>query len=50
MVDEYPEQTLGEVQVGPVSSWGEIQNPDTIATLDAIAASELIRDLEGLRA
>lgn len=50
MVDEYPEQTLGEVQVGRPSSWGELEEPDTFAVLDAITASELIRDLEALRA
>lgn len=49
MVDEYPEQTLGEVQVGKPSSWGEVQDPEVFGTLDAIAASELIRDLEALR-
>jgi hypothetical protein len=49
MVDEYPEQTLGEVQVGKPSSWGEVQDTEVFGTLDAIAASELIRDLEALR-
>jgi len=49
MVDEYPEQTLGDVQVGKPSTWGEVQDPEAFATLDAIAASELIRDLEALR-
>jgi len=50
MVDEYPEQELGEVQVGKPSAWGELQNAEPIGRLDAISASELIRDLEGLRA
>jgi len=49
MVDEYPEQTLGDVQVGKPSTWGEVQDPQAFGTLDAIAASELIRDLEALR-
>lgn len=49
MVDEYPEQTLGEVQVGQPSTWGELRNPQAFATLDDVAASELIRDLEALR-
>jgi len=50
MVDEYPEQELGEVKVGPPGSWGEIQEPEAFSALDDIAASELIRDLEALRA
>lgn len=50
MVDEYPEQELGEVKAGPPGSWGEIQAPEAFSALDAISASELIRDLEALRA
>ena len=50
MVDEYPEQELGEVKVGPPGSWGEIQAPEAFSALDPISASELIRDLEALRA
>ncbi|WP_399678154.1 WGR and DUF4132 domain-containing protein [Xenophilus sp.] len=50
MVDEYPEQELGEVKVGPPGSWGEIQEPEAFSALDDISASELIRDLEALRA
>ena len=50
MVDEYPEQTLLEVQVGKPSSWGDMQNAEPISLLDPISASELIRDLESLRA
>ncbi|MDA7416250.1 WGR and DUF4132 domain-containing protein [Xenophilus arseniciresistens] len=50
MVDEYPEQELGEIKVGPPGSWGEIQAPEAFSALDAISASELIRDLEALRA
>lgn len=50
MVDEYPEQTLGQVQVGKPSGWGDMQHAQALDQLDAIAASELIRDMEGLRA
>lgn len=50
MVDEYPEQKLGEVQVGKPSGWGNMQNAETLDQLDPISASELIRDMEGLRA
>ena len=50
MVDEYPEQELGEVKMGPPGTWGEIQSPEPFSALDAISASELIRDLEALRA
>ncbi|SFD45730.1 DUF4132 domain-containing protein [Paracidovorax konjaci] len=50
MVDEYPEQELGEVQVGKPSTWGELQDAEPIGRLDPISASELIRDMEGLRA
>jgi predicted DNA-binding WGR domain protein len=49
IVDHFPEQTLGEVQVGQPSSSGDLQHPEPFATLDAIKASELIRDLEALR-
>ena len=49
MVDEYPEQELGEVKMGPPGAWGEIQSPEPFSALDAISASELIRDLEALR-
>jgi predicted DNA-binding WGR domain protein len=50
MVDEYPEQTLGQVQVGKPSGWGDMQDAEALHQLDAISASELIRDMEGLRA
>ncbi len=50
MVDEYPEQTLQEIKVGKPSSWGELQTPEAINLLDQISASELIRDMEALRA
>ncbi|GHT88563.1 hypothetical protein AGMMS49543_26910 [Betaproteobacteria bacterium] len=50
MVNEYPEQTLGEVQFGKKTQRGEIRDPKAFTGLDAIAASELIRDMEGLRA
>jgi predicted DNA-binding WGR domain protein len=49
MVDEYPEQTLGDVQVGEPAAWGDIRHPEAFSKLDDIAASELIRDLEALR-
>jgi len=50
MVDEYPEQTLGQVQVGKPSGWGDMQAAEALHLLDPISASELIRDMEGLRA
>lgn len=50
MVDEYPEQNLLEVIVGKPSQWGEIQSREPFSQLDPISASELIRDLEALRA
>ncbi|XDF34541.1 DUF4132 domain-containing protein [Paracidovorax avenae] len=50
MVDEYPEQELGDVQVGKPTAWGEMQNAEPIGRLDPISASELVRDMEGLRA
>ncbi|KWS04320.1 Molybdate metabolism regulator [Lysobacter capsici AZ78] len=50
MVDEYPEQTLQEVQIGKPSSWGNMQTAERLSGLDPISASELIRDLEALRA
>ena len=49
MVDEYPEQTLQEIQIGIPSSWGELQKPERLHLLDPISASELIRDMEALR-
>jgi hypothetical protein len=50
MVDEYPEQTLGQVQVGQPSGWGDMRDAEALHLLDPISASELIRDMEGLRA
>jgi len=50
MVDEYPEQTLQEITVGSPSNWGEIGAAESLAILDPIATSELIRDIESLRA
>jgi hypothetical protein len=50
-VDEEPEQNLGEVTYGTETSWGGL-NTDTqreFGELDAISASELIRDMEALR-
>ncbi|MBN3820098.1 DUF4132 domain-containing protein, partial [Paraburkholderia sp. Se-20369] len=49
MVDEYPEQALGGVQAGTRSGWGAMSQPEALALLDEITASELIRDLEGVR-
>ncbi|MGV6482577.1 DUF4132 domain-containing protein [Stenotrophomonas rhizophila] len=50
MVNEYPEQELGDVQFGSPGAWGDMQQADPLSALDPIAASELIRDLEALRA
>lgn len=50
LVNEYPEQTLGEVKVGTPGHWGDIKAPEAFSALDAISASELIRDMEALRA
>lgn len=50
MVDEYPEQTLQEVSVGTPSAWGAVGTEETFTHLDPISASELIRDMESLRA
>ncbi|KRB97054.1 WGR and DUF4132 domain-containing protein [Duganella sp. Root198D2] len=49
MVDEYPEQTLQVITVGSPAAWGEIRSAESLAILDPIAASELIRDMESLR-
>jgi len=38
------------VQVGKPSTWGDMQNAEPMTALDPISASELIRDLESLRA
>ncbi|KVU25009.1 polymerase [Burkholderia ubonensis] len=48
-VDMYPEQALGALQTGSPSNWGGVREPDALSTLDEISASELIRDLEGMR-
>jgi len=50
MVDEYPEQTLQVITVGSPAAWGEINAGESLEILDPIAASELIRDIESLRA
>ena len=51
MVDEYPEQTLGEITLGRAfrSGWSQKEELSTFDSLDPILASELIRDLERLR-
>ncbi|MBL8300054.1 MAG: DUF4132 domain-containing protein [Rhodanobacteraceae bacterium] len=48
LVGEYPEQNLQELQVGVPTSWGGMQDTKPFSALDAIAASELIRDMEAL--
>ncbi|UOD30603.1 DUF4132 domain-containing protein [Massilia violaceinigra] len=48
LVDEFPEQTLEQLTVGLPGSWGGIDEPEPLSTLDPIAASELIRDMQGL--
>lgn len=48
LVDEYPQQTLLQLQVGRPSAWGDMQDTKPFATLDPIAASELIRDMQAL--
>ncbi|WP_313916420.1 DUF4132 domain-containing protein [Tahibacter sp.] len=48
LVDEYPQQTLLQLQVGRPSEWGDMQDTKPFATLDPIAASELIRDMQAL--
>ena len=52
MVDEEPEQTLGELSYGATSRWGGINSEDqrVWGGLDAISASELTRDMEALMA
>ncbi|WP_137937957.1 DUF4132 domain-containing protein [Chitinivorax sp. B] len=50
MVDEYPEQTLQTVSTGHPNGWGSVDTPEAFNTLDSIAVSELIRDMESLRA
>jgi len=47
-VDEDPEQELTEIRTGAREQWGGLQEPEPFATLDPIAASELIRDMEAL--
>ncbi len=49
MIDEYPEQTLGEITLGEPQRWGYNQNLVKLGELDEIAASELIRDMERMR-
>ncbi|WP_257387223.1 DUF4132 domain-containing protein, partial [Tahibacter caeni] len=48
LVDEYPEQTLHELQVGRPTDWGGMQDGKPFSVLDPIAASELIRDMQML--
>jgi hypothetical protein len=51
VVDEYPEQMLGEITLGRAErgGWGQGDALSTMGTLDPITASELIRDMERLR-
>jgi hypothetical protein len=50
MVSENPEQNLEVVAVGSSARGGEVRSPESFATLDPVVTSELIRDLESLRA
>jgi hypothetical protein len=51
MIDEYPEQTLVDITLGRAGrgGWGQNDTLSAMGTLDPIAASELIRDMERLR-
>jgi predicted DNA-binding WGR domain protein len=51
MIDEYPEQTLVDITLGRAErgGWGQNDTLSAMGTLDPIAASELIRDMERLR-
>ncbi len=49
MIDEYPEQTLGEITLASGYRWGANAGLAAFGTLDQIVASELIRDMERLR-
>jgi hypothetical protein len=46
---EFPEQTLGKVTIERPGTWGE-SGVMPFGQLDAILFSELVRDLEGVRA
>ncbi|NHZ88574.1 DUF4132 domain-containing protein [Massilia sp. CCM 8733] len=48
LVDEFPEQILKELTVGLPGNWGGVDEPEPLSTLDQIAASELIRDMQAL--
>ncbi|NHZ36610.1 WGR and DUF4132 domain-containing protein [Massilia rubra] len=48
LVDEFPEQTLEQLTIGLPGTWGGVDEPESFSTLDAIAASELIRDMQAL--
>ncbi|MBL8300055.1 MAG: DUF4132 domain-containing protein [Rhodanobacteraceae bacterium] len=48
LVGEHPEQVLLDLRVGVPGDWGGVQQAEPFSTLDAIAASEMIRDLEAL--
>lgn len=49
-LNDYSEQTLQAVKVGAINQWGDIGTPQPLRVLDPVVASELIRDLELLRA
>lgn len=48
LVNDFPEQTLGDVAVREASRRRSTDEFDTVGTLDPITASELIRDMERL--
>jgi predicted DNA-binding WGR domain protein len=50
MLDAKPEQTLGDVTAGPINRWGDAAHHAQMSALDPITLSELIRDMEALRA
>lgn len=49
MLSESPEQTLGEVKIGPQAGWWGNKETTPPGTLDPIVFSELVADLERLR-
>ena len=48
MLDEYPEQKLENLSIAIKTNHWHQQSHETFSALDAIVASELIRDMESL--
>lgn len=50
MTEEAPQQTLRELRTGGAGRFGPIDAPEPFSTLDPVHVSEMVRDIDSLRA